>query len=131
MSTGYLPRYVYSPKPSSEEKRSSSIISTRSMKNGLKTVAQKYKEHNRQTQQAWEAYYGVGQFAPSNTTTTRNNSSASESSVAKEPSAVQKAGKSLKQRWQEHHESVNAAYSTLYGSHQAQGQAMKQYSKAY
>lgn len=123
MSSGYLPRMSYSPAASAENdtKRNSSVMSTSSIKNGLKTVAQKYKEHDRSVQNAWEAHYGVGQFSPYNSAEAKRNNSAvsgssSEASGAKSPSAFKKAAKAVRQHIREHHESVNAAHSTLYGS---------------
>jgi hypothetical protein len=127
MSASHVPRYVQA-----EDSHRSSIVSTKSMKNGLKSLAQKYKEHDRQVQAAWEAYYGVGQAAPTKPFVSRNNSATSEESVRHEssPSNFQKAVKAVKQRAQEHHRSVNAAYASYYGDtrvYQQRAQATKQY----
>jgi hypothetical protein len=110
------------------------------MKNGLKSLAEKYKEHDRQVNAAWRAYYGVGYTTEpamaSRPSQTRNSSSASEESVRAEssPSTFSKAVKAVKQRAKEHHESVNNAYVAHYGdlrAHQQRGEAMKQFNKAY
>jgi hypothetical protein len=127
----HVPRYVQS-----EQSQRGSIVSTKSMKNGLKTLAQKYKEHDRQVQLAWEAYYGVGQFAAVKPAATRSNSSASEDSVNHEssPSTFKKAVKAVKQRAREHHASVNAAYASYYGDtrvYQQRALANQQYDKSY
>jgi hypothetical protein len=104
-----------------ESPRQNSILSTRSMKNGLKTIAQKYKEHDRQVNAAWQAYYGVGYPTQSamaaRPSQSRNSSSASEESVRAEssPSTFSKAVKAVKQRAKEHHDSVGSAYTALHG----------------
>lgn len=132
-SSSYVPRYV-----PTEEQRRSSVLSTKSMKNGLKTLAQKYKEHDRNVQNAWEAYYGVGAYTPQ-PAATRNNSSASEQSARSEssstaPSTFKKAVKAVKQHAKEHHASVNAAYASYYGDarvYQHRADEMKAFDKAY
>jgi hypothetical protein len=132
-SSSYIPQNV-----SSEEHRRSSVMSTKSMKNGLKTLAQKYKEHDRNVQNAWEAYYGAGIYA-TKPATTRNNSSASEESVRSEsspaaPSSFKKAVKAVKQHAKEHHASVNAAYATYYGDArvvQQRSGEIKAFNRAY
>jgi hypothetical protein len=117
------------------EQRNSSIISTKSIKNGLKTLAEKYKEHDRQVNAAWQAYYGVGYTQPAQAarpSQSRSSSSASEESVRAEssPSSFSKAVKSIKSRAKEHHQAVNEAYTSLYGDvsvHQKRAAAIKQY----
>jgi nitrogen fixation/metabolism regulation signal transduction histidine kinase len=124
-----MPRSV-----ASEEHRRSSVLSAKSMKNGFKTLAQKYKEHDRSVQHAWEAYYGAGIYTKP--AATRNNSSASEDSVRSEssPSTFQKAVKAVKQHAKEHHASVNAAYASYYGDSrilQQRSEEIKAFNKAY
>jgi hypothetical protein len=103
------------------EQRNSSIISTKSMKNGLKTLVEKYKEHDRQVNAAWQAYYGIGYPTQSamaaRPSQSRASSSASEESVRSEssPSTFSKAVKAVKTKAKIHHQSVNNAYASYYG----------------
>jgi hypothetical protein len=122
------------------EQRHNSVISTKSIKNGFKTLAEKYKEHDRSVNAAWQAYYGIGYPTQSSMAArpsqSRNSSSASEESVRAEssPSSFSKAVKAVKTKAKQHHVAVNDAYSSLYGDFRVQQQradAIKQYNKGY
>lgn len=139
-----LPTYSSSSETTrkDETSRNSSVTSTTSLKNSIKYVARKLKEHERQSQMAWEALYGfptqVGGRPQARPSSSRNASSSSTSSTnsnsISSPGSVKKAWSSVKQAAKAHHEAANAAYSSYYGDNRmyaARGEEARKHSVAY
>lgn len=115
-----------------EENRRESTSSTKSVKNAMKWVAQKYKEHDASVQAAWEVYYGAPATGFSSQAASRKSSADSNASTSSKP--FKKAWTAVKERASEHHQNVNAAFSTYYGDarvHQQRAEAIKQFDKSY
>jgi hypothetical protein len=103
-----------------EAQRSSSVSSTTSIKNGLKYVGRKLKEHERQQQLAWEAFYGVPKSTVneySRPSQSSRKASTESASSTESTSSVKKAWKSVKGAAKAHHEASNEAFAAYYGDH--------------
>jgi hypothetical protein len=133
-----VPRYSSEETDRKEAQRNSSVSSTTSIKNGLKYVGRKLKEHERQSQMAWEAYYGfptqVRQARPSQASRSESTSSTDSNASVSSPGAVKKAWTSVKEAAKAHHEAANSAYASYYGDNRvlgARAAEIKKHSVAY
>jgi hypothetical protein len=134
-----VPRYSSEETDRKEAQRNASVTSTGSIKNGFKYVARKLKEHERQSQLAWESYYGfptqtTKQSRPSQAARTESTSSTDSNASVSSPGAAKKAWNSVKQAAKAHHEAANAAYASYYGDnrvHSVRASEIKKHSVSY
>jgi len=83
-------------------------------------LLEKVKDHHRSVNAAYSTYYGAGTSSspiPSAPPSTRPSMESSRSSSrSSSTSSINKAWSTIKKAAREHHESVNAAYTTYYGA---------------
>lgn len=92
----------------------------------MDTISRYAKEHHNSVQGAFEAYYGAGYQTPRSGSATPAASTATSAAPSRRVSVEssnegtisekkKSTWKSFKQAAKEHHKSINAAYSAVYG----------------